>query len=283
MKTQYQNQFQQDGFLVFQGLLSDQELAALRHDTDLAIQKKTPPIQFDQVSSETSAAVSDLYKTFDGKIFRRLDRVIDRGGAFERIVFGPLAVAFAAILPPPVSVCLNRHNMVMLKAPRNPVRVEWHQDAPIWNEGVYEHVSAIIAIDDFRSDNGCLEVVPGSHRLPPLGFGDDHFRAVRARYEELIQGKSIKVDLRAGDAVLFHGMLLHGSEGNLSEYSRRSLTVGCYPGDLRTVSTIRGDRAPQTRVLVPVVSPRADVQGSAREEGAFVEHAAESMPTAHSR
>ncbi len=249
MNENKKNYFQQNGFFIFRELLADKELTALRKETDQAIYKRTPPILFEDASPETLADIPKQYKTADGKIFRRLERVIDRGGAFERVILGPVARAITALLSPPISVCLNRHNMLMLKAPHNPAPIPWHQDAAVWNEGTYEHVSAIVAIDDFLPDNGCLEVVPESHRLAPIALGSDHIPTVRVRYDELIRGRSVKVDLRAGDAVLFHGLVLHGSEGNFTAHSRRSLTAAFYPGDLCSVSTAQGARTPQTKSL----------------------------------
>jgi len=138
----------------------------------------------------------------------------------------------------------------MLKAPFNPAPVLWHQDAAVWNEGTFEHLSAIVALDDFHRDNGPLEVVPGSHRLGPVALGwDENTAAIRERHADLIAREKVVVALRAGDAVFFHGLLLHGSAGNPSATTRRTLTVAFYPGDLRAASSERGDRAPQVRML----------------------------------
>ena len=105
-----------------------------------------------------------------------------------------------------------------------------------------KRVLAPVAIDDFRADSGCLEVVPGSHKLGPLGLGwEANTHRIEAEYQDVIRQEAVQVDLKAGDAVLFHGLLLHGSPGNHSPHARRSLTVCFYPGDLSIVSTRRDE------------------------------------------
>jgi ectoine hydroxylase-related dioxygenase (phytanoyl-CoA dioxygenase family) len=249
MNSKIGDDFLEQGYVIIRHLLSPDELQAIRDETGKAIKNKVPPISFDQESPETVAAVSELYKDEEGRVFRRLERVIDRGGIFEEIVEGPLARAIKTILPEPVFVCLNRHNMLMLKAPHNPAPIRWHQDSTIWNEGTFDHVSAIVAIDDFLPDNGCLEAVPGSHHWGPIGEAQGHMDVVQEKYGTDIERKAVKVDLQAGDAVLFHGLLLHGSPGNTSSGSRRSLTVAFFPGNLRDISTKSGEYAPQVRQL----------------------------------
>ena len=241
--------FDRDGYVIFRDLLTAQELCDLRAATDSAVADRAGPILFEQEEDVGGGGggVPPLYKDEEGRIFRRINRVIDRGGPFAAVVRGPLLDAARVLLwPAPVWVCLNRHNMLMLKAPRNPAPVPWHQDAAVWNEGTFDHLSAIVALDDFRHDNGCLEVVPGSHRRGPLGLGwSENTARIAAECREEIERRAVEVDLKAGEAVLLHGLLLHGSGGNPSDASRRSLTVAFFPGDLSRVSVKGGEQAPQ--------------------------------------
>ena len=245
-----QQQYQQNGYVIVRGLLTPAQLHALREQTDDAITRRTAPILFEAETGPAAGAVPAHFKDDAGRVFRRLNRVIDRGGAFERVALGPLADAAARLLPRPLSLCLNRHNMLMLKAPYNPAPVLWHQDAAVWDEDVYDHLCAIVALDDFRPDNGCLEVVPGSHRLGPVGLGwEDNTARVRAECRQTIAHDAVQADLKAGDAVLFHGLLLHGSPGNPTAHARRSFTAAFFPGDLRAVSAATGEQTPQVRLL----------------------------------
>ena len=102
MDANKRQRYEDQGYLILRGLLSSGELDALRQVTDSAMAERAQPIVFDSESREACAAVPPLYKDADGRVFRRLNRMIDRGGAFERVVFGPLAHAVTEILPPPV-------------------------------------------------------------------------------------------------------------------------------------------------------------------------------------
>ena len=250
MKQQIGDEFARRGFVFVRGLLTPEEVRALRDQVDQAVADRVGPILFEE-DSAAAAAVPAAYRE-GSKVFRRLNRVIDRGGMFERVAMGKLAdAASAAVGGKKLWVCLNRHNMLMLKAPFNPAPVEWHQDAAVWDEGTYEHITAIVAVDDFRPDNGALQVLPESHTAGPVGLGwDENTAKIKAEWAKKIATEAVTADLKAGDAVLMHGLLLHGSPGNASGDTRRSLTVAYYPGDLRAVST-------RTDVETREVYPRA--------------------------
>jgi ectoine hydroxylase-related dioxygenase (phytanoyl-CoA dioxygenase family) len=248
--------FERDGYLIVRGLLRDKEIDRLREATADAITNRIQPIVFEDKVEEFDAAVPAMYKDDEGRVFRRLSRVLQRGGVFEEIICGPIAQEAAKLLGTTFSVCLNRHNMLMLKAPHNMAPVHWHQDAPVWDEGTYDHVSVIVPLDDFLPENGGLQVVPGSHKIGPLATGwNEHLAAVQERCADLIAREATLVDLKVGDVLFFKGLLLHGSGGNPSDMPRRSITIALHPGDLREVSARRGEGAPEVRVVsVPVAA-----------------------------
>jgi phytanoyl-CoA hydroxylase len=227
----------EQGYVILRGLLEAEEVAALREAVDRAVRGRVAPILFEEDSTAAAGAVPETYR--DGnKVFRRLNRVMDRGGIFQQVAKGKLAQAVRIVLgEQAVWACLNRHNMLMLKAPFNPAPVLWHQDAAVWDEGTYEHVTAIVAVDDFLPDNGALQVLPKSHTHGPIGLGwEQNVKQINEEWGEAIRTGAVTVDLHAGGALLMHGLLLHGSPGNQSAQTRRSLTIAYYPGDLRKVS-----------------------------------------------
>ena len=65
-------------------------------------------------------------------------------------------------------------------------------------------------------------------------------REIRNQWSGALKTGAVTADLRAGDALLMHGLLLHGSPGNQTAQTRRSLTIAYYPGDLRKVSSRDG-------------------------------------------
>jgi len=101
----------------------------------------------------------------------------------------------------------------------------WHQDWPYW-EGAHK-VSVWIALDPATPENGCLKLLPGSHReaarhanvTPAAGEGF----GLRLKPGEVDEDKAVVVPAAPGDAVLFHDLTLHASYPNHSGRDRWAL------------------------------------------------------------
>ena len=121
----------------------------------------------------------------------------------------------------------------MIKQPRIGGAWEWHQDYGYWyNFGCLfpDMGSCMVAVDQAPIQNGCLQVLRGSHKIGRV----DHIRIgeqVGADPERVEVAKQIfdlvAVELEPGDALFFHGNLLHRSDQNHSDLPRWSL-INCY-------------------------------------------------------
>ena len=126
------------------------------------------------------------------------------------------------------------HSKLMQKEPKVGGAWEWHQDYGYWykNEFLFpdQMTSVMIAITEANKENGCLQVIKGSHKMGRVehGFAGEQVGASQ-RYVDLALKTMdlIFVELKPGDALFFHPNLLHRSEANLSQNSRWSL-ICCY-------------------------------------------------------
>ncbi|MBS1662638.1 MAG: phytanoyl-CoA dioxygenase family protein [Bacteroidetes bacterium] len=126
------------------------------------------------------------------------------------------------------------HSKLMQKEPRVGGAWEWHQDYGYWykNEFLFpdEMISVMVAITRANKENGCLQVIPGSHKMGRIehGFSGEQVGAAQ-HYVDLILKTNplLYVELEPGDALFFHSNLLHRSEANLSDRPRWSL-ISCY-------------------------------------------------------
>mgnify|MGYP001255827575 CR=1 FL=1 len=114
------------------------------------------------------------------------------------------------------------HCKINLKLPGSDTTVHYHQDflfTPHTNDDV---VTALLMLDDVTEENGCLRVVPGSHRGPMLSlYQDGRFvGAVSGTEEVRLLSESIPVTGKAGSVCLMHTRLAHGSAPNGSDRSR---------------------------------------------------------------
>lgn len=103
----------------------------------------------------------------------------------------------------------------------------WHQDEVFIPTRDRSLLGAWIAIDDATVDNGCLWVLPGSHRSGYLHSLRDHGRPEEFDASPESYGfddsEEVPVELEAGSVLFFNGYLLHRSKKNRSDVYRRTL------------------------------------------------------------
>lgn len=125
------------------------------------------------------------------------------------------------------------HHKMMLKEPRVGGAWEWHQDYGYWyNNGCLfpDMGSCLIAVDRANRENGCLQVIRGSHKMGRVDHGKtgDQTGADLTRVEAALERMElVYCELEPGDAIFFHGNTLHRSDQNTSEHPRWSL-ICCY-------------------------------------------------------
>ncbi len=113
--------------------------------------------------------------------------------------------------------------------------VAWHQDVTFWGLEPPRAVTAWYAVDDSDVENGCMQVIPGSHDLGLL----EHGRARRKgnllsiNQEVTVSADQIRtatdLELRAGQMSIHDGTLIHGSLPNRSTRRRCGLTLRYVP------------------------------------------------------
>ena len=125
------------------------------------------------------------------------------------------------------------HSKLVLKDPEVGGAWAWHQDYGYWYENgllAPDLVSVFVALDPATRDNGCLQVVPTSHRLGRLDhqLTGEQAGADPARVAHVLQRLDVEhVEMAAGDALFFHPNLLHRSDQNRSA-QRRWAMICCY-------------------------------------------------------
>ena len=139
----------------------------------------------------------------------------------------------AKLLDSTSPVC-HFHTKLMQKEPKVGGAWEWHQDYGYWykNQFLYpdQLVSVMIALTRANKENGCLQVIKGSHKMGRVnhGFAGEQVGADMKMVNHALQSlEHVYVELEPGDALFFHSNLLHRSEANLSNGPRWSL-ISCY-------------------------------------------------------
>jgi len=124
--------------------------------------------------------------------------------------------------------------MFMNKPARKGTFLPWHQDR--WRDLDRDPLITLwTALDPATIANGCVQIIPGSHRSlinpdHPYGFLTPELAAKHCPRE-----KAVQLELAAGECVLLHNWLLHASDVNQTDIPRRAFSV-CYM-DAATRST----------------------------------------------
>jgi ectoine hydroxylase-related dioxygenase (phytanoyl-CoA dioxygenase family) len=122
------------------------------------------------------------------------------------------------------------HSKLMQKEPRVGGAWEWHQDYGYWYKNEFllpdQMLSIMIAITEANKENGCMQVIKGSHKMGRIehGFAGEQVGASQHCVDLALKTMElVYVELMPGDALIFHSNLLHRSEANLSGKSRWSM------------------------------------------------------------
>ncbi|MCA9267924.1 MAG: phytanoyl-CoA dioxygenase family protein [Planctomycetales bacterium] len=125
------------------------------------------------------------------------------------------------------------HSKMIMKDARVGGAWEWHQDYGYWYQnGVLTPnlVSAFVAVDPSTRENGCLQVIRGSHlcgRIDHVLTGQQAGANMERVGELLKRMEHLYVEMNPGDVLFFHSNLLHRSDQNKSDKPRWSM-VCCY-------------------------------------------------------
>lgn len=214
--------FWRDGYVVAEDATTPAQLAALRAEIDGWVAESRqhrapfgPPTIDDRPRFDMGAEHSA-----DHPALRRVNNPSDISDAFREVMARSALVDMVAdLIGPDVKF---HHCKINLKLPGSHTEVGYHQDfayTPHTNDDV---VTALLMLDDVREDNGCLQVVPGSHRGPVHSlFDGERFTGFIAP-EIVAELKTYEVPVTgpAGAVCLMHTRLAHGSAANRSERAR---------------------------------------------------------------
>ena len=125
------------------------------------------------------------------------------------------------------------HSKMIMKDAKVGGAWTWHQDYGYWyqNGCLFPHMASLfIAVDPCTRENGCLQVIAGSHECGRMDhtLTGDQAGADKERVDELLARLPLEyVEMAPGDGLFFHGNLLHRSDQNRSDHPRWSM-ICCY-------------------------------------------------------
>lgn len=209
--------FREQGFLVVEGLLGDDDVEAIRSDAIKLCRGEYKSENLHPVpNAESDTAALSRYLCIHQP--HHISPVMR-----EYLAHPAVSRALARLVAPDVK-CMQ--SMLFIKPPRFPGQA-WHQDEVYIPTRDRSLTGAWYALDDATVENGCMWVLPGSHRngylFPQRLHGrPEEFDSARESYG-FDDREEIPVACRAGAVVFFNGYLLHRSRKNRSDRFRRVL------------------------------------------------------------
>jgi ectoine hydroxylase-related dioxygenase (phytanoyl-CoA dioxygenase family) len=199
--------FRENGYFITKPMFTDAELKGVREE-------------FDRLWAE---AMVEAEKSGDPKLIAFTKNRPFVGQAHTR---SPLLVDFVKS-PIYLEACAKLigadadlyYNQAVLKVPEIGKRFGWHQDTGYLVTDPLEYVTAWTAIGPATLENGCIWVLPGSHKRGPITH-------VRNEAENSLdvpvddESGAIPVEVEAGQVVIFNALLLHKSGPNTSKNVR---------------------------------------------------------------
>lgn len=209
--------YERDGFVMIRSLFDTEEIgilrAAIEHDPQLR------ESLYDRNDSEGKATRMATWNHPGDSVYglaARSQRVVD---TMEDMLGGEV---------------YHYHSKLTAKEPRVGGAWEWHQDYGYWyhNGCVYPYMASVmLALDHSTRENGCLQVLRGSHHAGRVDHGvlpGEQVGADPRRVEQMLkQLELVYAEMSPGDGLFFHSNVMHRSDQNRSE-NRRWTVLFCY-------------------------------------------------------
>lgn len=209
--------YRENGYIHVPGLLSPAEAAEYRQECHALIDRLSQIRNVDATWGSARKAVAGAAET---QVLHCHD-VQFHSATFTRLLAHPRLVMVASVIIGP-NVQLH-HTKMFIKPPEKGSPFPLHQDAPFFPHVNHSMVACTIHFDDAPLEKGCLRFVPGSHKqgqLPHIREGGWHLPPDQYPVES-----ATPVPAKAGDAVFFSYLTIHGSGLNVSREARTTLLV----------------------------------------------------------
>lgn len=206
--------YKENGYLLVRSVFSHEEVEAMRSGVETIIQRAA------QTKYDHNAAWQGDYippEELKKLVLKGFHDVHYHDAVFTRAaVHANMTAVLSQLIGPNV---LLHHSKMLVKPPEKGAAFPMHQDAPYFPHAKHTMLAASVHLDDADEENGCLCVIPGSHKqgnLPHVGrYYLDH------RQYPISMGTPCPAN--AGDVLFFNYLTIHGSDVNKSARPRRNV------------------------------------------------------------
>lgn len=209
-----QNFYQEQGYLLVRGVFTADEVNQMRQ-------------ALDGILDRAAKSKLDRSATWQGDYLppEELKKLVLKG--FHDVHYHDAAFLLA-LSHPNMRAILSRligpnvqlhHSKMLVKPPEKGAAFPLHQDYPYFPHENHSMLAASVHLDDSDMENGCLCVIPGSHKMGPV----PHVGSYYLDHREYPLSKATPCPAKAGDVLFFNYLTIHGSDINRSDRIRRNV------------------------------------------------------------
>ena len=213
------SEYSENGFLIAENILEKKEVEVLRNRAELVATGQLTHTSKIRLQVEPTVAAGDAQAQSYADSLRKMTQLAFFDKVFEAHGRNPKILDIVeCILGPDFKLFSDQ---VFMKPPRVGSRQPYHQDqtAGFYIDPPDQMVTCWTALDDSTLENGCLWMLPGTHKLGPLD------KSERDKYESRFQNGNLlderPIVMKAGSCSFHHSLILHSSGVNLSDKRRR--------------------------------------------------------------
>ena len=230
-------QYHEDGFITIRGVLDADLLGRLTATTERLLAEGS------RLAERTRHYDLEASHTPQAPRIRRISSPTELDDVYLEAAFESIIGDIAAdLVGGPVKFY---HSKINFKLPRGGAEIGWHQDWPVFPHTNTNLVAISVPLNPSRAGNGCLQTVPGTHKLGPRSHWHEgkYLLNCNASMTDEELRRAVYSELDPGDVVAHHGLSLHSSSQNSSD-------------DLRTTYIIQYAAADAFAYTAPVIDSR---------------------------
>lgn len=255
--------YKENGYLAVESVLADEELESLRQVTEDYVEQSRQVTESDNIFDLEPGHTPESPK------LRRIKQPASQHPIYgDTMRHAGILDILAQLIGPNIRAIGNKLNM---KSGAYGSPVEWHQDWAFFPHTNNDVLAIGICLDDMTEANGCLMVMPGSHKGRILDHHQDGYFVGAVTEPDFDDSAAARIEVPAGGMSIHHARALHGSLPNLSSQSRRLLLFTYAASDAWPIkgttweayekkTLVRGEltnepRVEQVPVRLPMPSP----------------------------
>lgn len=238
-------QFEDAGYVIARGLVAPQRVQGMLALAREYVKAQAPPLEYEADLHYPGAPASRAAP--GGQTVRRLLQAYARDAVFrEWAISDTLRQRLAPLLGSRIELSQAHHNCIMTKSPRYSSVTGWHQDIRYWSFERPELISVWLALGSERRENGCLLLLPRSHRMafPSERLDAEKFLRTDLAENQALLGTEVAAELEAGDVLFFHCRLFHAAGDNRTPSTKYSVVYTYHAASNRPLPGTRSAGLP---------------------------------------